>query len=268
VEASAPEQSKPVSKNGDPSSDLRGTKNAPIAVEILRTSDDENEANEVRKDREQSAATERWLTIFTGALTLATLGLFAATVLLYLSGEKSAEAAKSAANTAREALTKSQRAFVRVGDFQWVWRPDTARPGKYFYDISPIIENSGDTPTVEATVIVNSMLADTPLPDDFAFPYRSTPGKTFIGARQTIRAMNAIILDDDLLAVQSSDKFFYLWGTITYRDVFDGTPMHVLEYASQISRVMGTPLDPTGDISKGAGVEIYFLIYKAHNNQT
>jgi hypothetical protein len=183
---------------------------------------------------------------------------------------RASNAAREAANTAHEALVKSQRAFVRISGFPWLWRPDLSRPGKYVYDIAPAVENGGDTPTVDMTINVNSALRDSPLPENFDFPYQSKdPGKTLVGGRQSITASNSVISDEDLLAVQNGKKFFYLWGTITYRDVFDGTPVHVTEYASEVGRVMGNPLDPRDpESAKGTTVEIYFRIYKSHNKQT
>jgi len=44
-------------------------------------------------------------------------------------------------------LIVTQRAFVRVINFPWLWRPDTDRLGKYWYDITPIVENFGTAGT-------------------------------------------------------------------------------------------------------------------------
>jgi len=181
--------------------------------------------------------------------------------------KKLAEAAKNSADTSREALVKSQRAFVRSAGFPWLWRPDFDRPGKYFFDIGPIIENAGATPTVDMTTVVNFALRETPLPDGFDFPYAVEPESTLVGPRQTIGASRVHILDDDLVAVQNGKKFFYIWGTIKYRDVFDGTPLHTTDFCTQITRVLGNPLDP-GDPAIGpraTSVEITFSIYKEHN---
>jgi hypothetical protein len=109
-------------------------------------------------------------------------------------------------------------------------------------------------------LVVDYAIRDTPLPDEFNFPYRAEPGDTLIRPHQTIGTNHAVILDDDLLAVQNGTKFFYLWGTITYGDVFEGTPHHSTEFCTQITRVVGNPLDP-GDPAigpKATSVEITF----------
>jgi hypothetical protein len=176
-----------------------------------------------------------------------------------------ADAAKKSAEISERALIVTQRAFIRVANFPWLWRPDTARPGRYFYDITPIVENFGNTPTVEAKINVNSGLRDTILPDDFDFPYQGEAGDTLVGPKQTIGTSRAEILDEDLLAVQGGQKFFYIWGMITYRDVFDGTPLHTTEFCTQISRVLGNPLDPKDPNNpRGTTVEISFRIYPKH----
>jgi hypothetical protein len=208
-----------------------------------------------------------FLVIFTGGLVVVGTGQCFLIFGTLRATTTAAEATKNAAETSREALIKSQRAFIRSIGFPWLWRPDFSRPGKYFYDITPIIENAGATPTVDMTIIVDSILRDAPIPDGFDFPYRDRPGITLIGPRQTIGTNNTIILDEDLLAVQNGEKFFYLYGTITYRDVFNGTPVHNTEYCTQITRVLGNPLDPSDPAigPKATSVEITFGIYKEHN---
>jgi hypothetical protein len=177
-----------------------------------------------------------------------------------------ANAAKNSADVARDSLIYTQRAYVRVANFPWVWRPDWDRPGKYFYDITPIVENVGNTQTVDMKININSALRDNPLPEGFDFPYVADPGTSLIGAHQSVRASNVVILDDDLLAVRDRKKFFYIWGAITYRDVFPGTPEHTTQFCTQVNRVMGDPLDPReAGNPKGTTVEIYFSIYSEHN---
>jgi hypothetical protein len=115
-------------------------------------------------------------------------------------------------------------------------------------------------------IVVNYTIRDTQLPDGFDFLYSVEPGNTLIGPHQTIGANHAEILDDDLLAIQKGTKFFYFWGTITYRDVFEGTSVHTTEFCTQITRVIGNPLDPREKgVPKGTSVEITFGIYKEHN---
>jgi hypothetical protein len=136
-------------------------------------------------------------------------------------------------------------------------------------DITPIVENGGNTQTVDAKINVNSALRDEPLPEGFDFPFVFKHGFTLIGAHQSVGASNAVILDDDLLLVQGGTKYFYIWGTIAYRDVFPNTPERVTEFCAQISRVIGNPLDPREPSNpKGTTLEIYFRIYPEHQKTT
>lgn len=214
----------------------------------------------------------KWLAIFTALLVAATISLFVSGERNVDVARQSAQAAKDAAVAARRsaeiserALIVTQRAYVRVINYPWVWRSDTDRAGKYFYDITPTVENFGNTPTVNAKINVNSALRDLPLPEGFDFSYQGDAGDTLVGPKQTIGASRAVILDDDLLAIQEGKKFLYIWGTITYRDVFENTPVRTTEFCTEIIRVLGDPLDPRdANAPKGTTVEITFRIYPKH----
>lgn len=217
-----------------------------------------------------------WLTLFTGILAAFTIWMALSTKDLRDFAEEQARdmkesiaAAKDSADIARTSLISTQRAYIRVANYPWLWRPDFDRPGKFFYDITPIVENGGNTQTVDAKINVNSALRDKPLPEGFDFPYTAEHVFTLIGAHQTVGASNAVISDDNLLLVQKGKKFFYIWGTITYRDVFPNTPEHVTEFCAQIGRIMGDPLDPREPNNpKGTTLEIYFRIYPEHQKTT
>ncbi len=232
-----------------------------------KTDGSKNEVTESWWDAFWRATWREPINIFTAVLATATTALFVIGLVqigFLISADRTA---KTAAHTSREALVKSQRAFVRSNGFPWLWRPDIGRPGRYLYDIGPIIENAGATPTVDMKIIDNSVLRDTPLPDGFDFPYGVEPGNALIGPHQPIGAGGVTILDDDLVAVQNGTKFFYIWGDITYRDVFEGTPLHTTQFCTQITRVLGNPLDPRDPAvgPRATSVEITFGIYKEHN---
>lgn len=180
---------------------------------------------------------------------------------------KAADAAQKSAEVSERALIVTQRAVVRVLGFPWLWRPDTdpKRAGKYWYDITPNIENTGNAATQDAKINVNYELRDTALPPDFDFPFKGVAGDTLIGGKQVVGASSASILDEDLLLIQKGEKFFYIWGTVTYRDGFESTPMRETEFCAYISRVFGNPLDPRdANNPKGTTVEISFGIYPKH----
>lgn len=147
-----------------------------------------------------------------------------------------------------------------------MWRPYLSKQPGVFYDISPTFINVGETPAVDPVIITNSALRDSKLPDNFDFPYTGAPKSTILGPKQSIAATGISITDQDLLAVQQGKKFFYLWGTITYRDVFDGTPVHRTDFATNIAAVNGDPLKPADPTNpKGTTVEIHFGVMERHN---
>jgi hypothetical protein len=252
----------------------------PPREQTTNQAEEYNPTNETSQNEQRISWGKLWtrtftdpVAFFTAALAVFSAGLLVVAALqiwLLLRAEDvsriAANAAKDSAQIAREALVTSQRAFIRAAGFPWLWRPDTDRTGKYFFDIQPTLENAGNTPTVDASINVNSSLREKPLPDDFDFPYVGEPGEAVIGSKQSVGVNNAIILDDDLLAVQQGKKFFYIWGTATYRDVFEGTPVHTTQFCTQIQRVIGNPLDPRDpNVPKGTSVEIYFRIHPKHN---
>ncbi|MEO6609867.1 MAG: hypothetical protein ABIN69_15505 [Aestuariivirga sp.] len=217
-----------------------------------------------------SKSAEDPVALYTLLLTLFTGGLTVSTILLWRAGERqlnvtqdAAIAAQKSAEISERTLIVTQRPIVVVGGFPWVWRPDTNpnRLGKFWYEINPNIENFGNTSTKDARINVTAELRDTVLPDDFDFPYQDVDGVTLIGSKTSIRARGLTVLDEDLLLIQQGKKHFYIWGTITYRDGFEGTPIHTTEFCSYISRVVGNPLDPRDPNNiKGTAVEIGFGI--------
>ena len=191
--------------------------------------------------------------VFTGFLVYYNRRLLSAT-------KQAAEAAKQSGNVASEALVKTERAFVHLRHFQWLWHPDTDTPGKYWYSFHPLVENAGNTPTKNMTIVVEYELRDRPLPDGFDFTFKSSPGNTLIGPRGGISAAEGKVTDNELRAVQLRTKYFYAWGKAEYMDTFDGTPRHTTKFCSYIGSVRGDPYDPTKPL------EIHFMVHKEHNS--
>jgi hypothetical protein len=282
-ESRNPKKAEATKADGSAKSDKNKTEAPPVVVNVVPPPKTQEETDEDRRERKEKAELDRKLVELTADLAWFTAGLFAATAALVVATgalayyafrqsrdmRESISAAKDSADIARLSLISTQRAYVRVANFPWLWRSDLSRPGKFFYDITPIVENGGNTQTVDAKINLNSRLTDAPLPEGFDFPFPYEPGFTLIGARQTVSTSHVTILDDDLLLVQSGEKFFYIWGTIAYRDVFPETPVRVTEFCTQINRVMGNPLDPREPNNpKGTTLEIYFRIYPEHQKTT
>ena len=179
-----------------------------------------------------------------------------------------ADAAKQSAEIARDSLVLLQRPFVFAA-YRWLWHEDWSRPGRYWYSVHPILENSGSTPTRELKVNVAFRLSELVLPDDFDFPLPSIHAMaTLIGPRGKIEVDPWTLTDEDLAAVQSGSKHFYVWGKAEYLDGFNGTPLHTTKFCTRISHVGGLPSDPvlTPGSKVGSSVEIRFEVYPQHNS--
>lgn len=211
-----------------------------------------------------------WIALFTAVLAWSTIKLWKAGERQISIAKDSADAAKSSADTARDALVKLQRAQLFVQDFPWLWRPDLGRSGKYLYDIQPLIINTGNTATKNMMVEVEYLESDGPLPSGFDFPYVSPAHPSLVRPNGSVKGKHIYITDEELVEIQAGPTHFYIYGRITYNDVFDGTPVHTTRFCTEVGGVIGNPFDPrpTGQpgMSTQGSVEIGFRIHPEHND--
>jgi hypothetical protein len=62
-----------------------------------------------------------------------------------------------------------------------------------------------------------------------------------------------------LKAVQERRKHLYLWGWVTYRDIFKDTLSHITRFCHEVIDVRGDPMNVQG------GIEIVFSLCPRHN---
>jgi hypothetical protein len=205
----------------------------------------------------------KWLAIFTLFLVLATIALF-------ISGERnvdaardSSKAAKDSADVAREALVSTNRAFISPKFISTLSHRFDDAKDKYWYSIIPIWENSGNTPTRDMTIYVNSYFEPTPMPPDFRFPpfIGSKKIPIFAGPKATFGGSFIGKTGDELAEVKAGTKFFYMWGEARYRDIFVDTPEHITRFAYQVT-VLG---DPTKAPSPDNVIQMTTTILPRHN---
>ena len=115
---------------------------------------------------------------------------------------------------------KLQRANVFVADFDWNWHPDTGREGKFWYHFRPILQNSGNTQTKEMITNVVFDLRDSAIPADFSFPPNSENAPAIVPPHGSVLGATSTLTDDELLNVKNGTKFYYIYGTLTYYDIF------------------------------------------------
>ncbi len=182
---------------------------------------------------------------YTGYLVWVTAGLLTAAIfqfgafyvqLRYMGrGLKDSGAQHAAAN----------KAFVFIKGFRCVPTSSKANVDDVeFWQILPIIENSGSTPTRRMISFTSAVVRDAELPTEYDFPDIPWGGSVVRLSRDAIGPHSQLnggpypISIDDVVAVSKRVKFFYIWGWFDYDDVFQGTQRHRTEFCFQMSVVL------------------------------
>ena len=145
----------------------------------------------------------------------------------------------------RENLVADRRAFVFAFGLNGFWERDRTT-GQYNWRFRPLWQNSGETPSRNLRIHTGCDLRDAPLPPGFNFN-DGTPGTGLISPKATLSGglapqhSEAAITPQNILDVQASRKFLYVWGWARYRDVFPGSKEHVTHFCWVITPV-GDPL--------------------------
>jgi hypothetical protein len=106
----------------------------------------------------------------------------------------------------------------------------------------PVWENSGSTRTKRLFMDSSWRSFSPDMPDDFDFPSWTTalPQPIMLGPKATTWGGECTIPINILLAANKGECKIYLWGSVEYNDVFEGTPRHRTEYCVEV-RVTGNP---------------------------
>jgi hypothetical protein len=244
-----PEQNQTQGAQQPPAPDQRGTENAPFIVKAQPSPKTQAQTDQEAKDRLDQAA-YNWDTLFlSGLLIIVAFLQFVAigiqAVFLWLAFK----ATKKSADIAEAALVQLNRAFISPKGLTCLSHRNEDIKGaeKYWYSIVPIWENSGNTPTRDMTIYVNSYFESTPMPSDFRFPPFISSEKIpiFAGPKATFGGSWVTKTGDELAKVKAGTKYFYIWGEARYRDIFATIPDHITRFAYQIT-VLGNPADPPG----------------------
>lgn len=141
--------------------------------------------------------------------------------------QQSADAAEMLANTMKDTAERQLRAYlsVMVGT---ALSQDRAQ-GRKFKGMPRVI-NMGQTPAHKVAYNSNAAIMPSELPVDFTFPLPGeTSGSGVLGPHQTFDMGKAVVdfcpdaeVDDIKIG---KGKILYIWGIITYTDVF-GNPWH------------------------------------------
>lgn len=187
---------------------------------------------------------DRWRALevmFAGVIAIFTIVLAGVSYYQYEAAIEAANAAKESADIAQSSLTQLQRASVFVANVDSNWHPDwdKGRKGKFWWHFRPIFENVGATQTKDLMTNIVYLVTDRELPKDFIFPPNAQSFPAFIPPHDAIVGGEQIVKQEQMIEIQKGKKFFYIYGTVTYRDVFDGTPVHTTKFCRQIMGLLG-----------------------------
>jgi hypothetical protein len=161
-----------------------------------------------------------------------TVSLVFATIALFESSERSTKIAE-------RALTDIQRALVVPTRFQ----SDTLVRNDQIigYQLTAILENTGNTVARRFTGTANVVLWDGSLPEDFKYPDRQEigPGRAFVGPHVVTPYPIGVAIQDILDIMNKKKKGFY-YGWVEYSDIFTHPKLRRTEYCVEIE-VIGDP---------------------------
>lgn len=181
---------------------------------------------------------------------------------LAVAAGKQAEAARIANTTTREALTSVQRAFISFSGTASANKTISANKVTELVFTLPWV-NAGVTPTKNAESQVNWRPFPGDLPPNFTFPdlgevqFRQfeIPPREFGNATLTI----PIAVFD---AARKRSIRLFVWGWITYNDIFDKTPMRLSEFCDEIVDIKSSTEDI---VDPSANITWQFSLCRTHN---
>ena len=192
---------------------------------------------------------DRWRgleVIFAGVITFFTIVLGVVSYFQWNVAIEAADAAKQSAEIAHTSLVKLQSASVFVADIDSNWHPDlgNVRKGKFWWHFRPILQNAGSTQTIDMKTNVVFEFRETPLPKDFKFPPNKMSIPAFIPPHGFIYGEQSFLTQEQVIQIQKGQKFFYVYGTLTYRDIFEDTPVHTTKFCRQVQGLLGDFTSP------------------------
>jgi hypothetical protein len=251
LESKKQEQDKSGERKQQAGSDERGSHTVPLVIEVLPAKDADEITRQQHKHEQDKAFYDgliAWSTIalaivttilagFTGALWWATYKLARdardAAKRQSIEMKESLRISDMAANAMEKvaqniAITASQqmRAYLSVIIAGATYQE---RSKGLKFDARPLILNNGHTPAHKVGYKAKAKLLPIPLPDDFAFPLdEQVTGAAVLGPQQNF-TMSAVVDDfcDDAevddIKKNTQGKALYMWGVVTYEDVFGET---------------------------------------------
>ena len=173
---------------------------------------------------------------------------FAQTERAIATTQQLADAAVQANQISRQSLSGVQRAFIQANgvDFE----PVEFKGAEPMWEGNIVLENSGNTPTVDLLMFIqchqtdNIMDDPTTLPSgERGFPKWGSPSPGIFGPRQP-KKIGPCAVNDPLKSDQNLVETYYDYGKAVYRDTFDPNAVHITEFCFFTLSLHG-PVFPT-----------------------
>jgi hypothetical protein len=207
----------------------------------------------------QSAQPERWtfsrnLKVFDGLLTLVS-----AVGLVFL-GIQSCELQRQNQYTqqllqqntrANEVATGAQRAYVNLQAFDQGTRLLGANKTVVSVRIPVPWENSGTTPAKNVTTRISWQPYPDAIREDFSFRDLPVSGKQtetrYFSLGPKARTTNMATINIEYFRRAMQGEHLYVWGWVTYNDIFPGTPLRLTQFCREVIniRITGDATDIT-----------------------
>jgi hypothetical protein len=162
-----------------------------------------------------------------------------------LAFSQSSKSTRIAADTSREALTKLERAFVYNKGLEWKAYVNSVRKDRGWV-FTAEWHNGG---TTQAKHFLTHISWDTwlwfdgDMPADFVFMDKGqpSPGASFIPPKSSLFSSHLLIEAAILEATQHKQIRLFIWGWVTYRDIFDSTNNRKTQFCFELDRIDGDP---------------------------
>jgi len=186
------------------------------------------QAMEVNQEAKRSAydlKAQQEMAEWAFAMLLATLATIAVTIIgvIYV--------ARTLA-LSRHSLIISNRAYVFLRNVHWIVRPNG-------WDVAPIYENGGNTPTVNGRNHTNLRYFPKGIPNDFGFSDSGDESdfkfvRFYLGPKATTSGHGVTVEHEVMDAIHAGTGELYVWGWVDYDDVFHRTPRHRTEFCFRV----------------------------------
>lgn len=261
------------SEHANPSQIDRDRAGLPYFVERIASASDPENADEREKRnlaaQEAAALWGFWILVVSSIGTVTTMvgtGFLLWQIVLTRHAVedtgKATIAMQEANEIARDGMEKQLRAYVHPESFSYISQPDETNQN-FGWGFAISWKNLGVTPALSASMLIWTEVVDGALAKDFKFDRIAEDHVPVVfGPNMPVTSSYALVGAEDVRKVFAGQKALYLWGWVTYKDVFPASPERQTRFCYRMS-VTG---DPTKAVGPDNIVHWTTTIHVAHNS--